>query len=637
MKSTFFNFKRSEKEQFENIPTIVFSSADDACNPVANEIATLIKDRQKKGAHVVLGLATGSTPVRLYRQLIRMHKEEGLSFKNVFTFNLDEYYGLDCKHPESYWRFMQDQLFAHIDISNENINVPDGTVARDKVFEYCQSYEDKIKKLGGIDIQILGIGRTGHIGFNEPGSTADSRTRLVTLDALTRRDAARDFLGESKVPRHAITMGVGTILDAKQVFLLAWGQSKAEVIAKAIEGEKIESLPASFLQLHQNCTFLIDNSASLGLTRFQYPWRVGQVQWSDSLIRKAVIWLCNRTKKTVLKLRESDYAEHGLSDLVTYHGSAYELNIRIFNEVQHTITGWPGGKPNADDTYRPERALPASKRSLVFSPEPSTAERSMGATLSRLVRQKHDVMLAYMTSGNLAVSDLDAINSAEFVSAVSACSMGTPIIAINTLKELKCKNAFEQDSPVIRSFKGLIRRNEARSSTQVLGLSKEKIHFLDLPFYENGRYRRFTWKNDDVKIIENILKEHKPHQIFATGYDADPSGIASQCFQILIQALNSFRDEKWFKDCRIWLYPDEDNVHQLHEINMTVPISPDELQEKLQSIYRHNSQRNQTPGNGNSEAWHVAEELNRTLASNVNAFGLAEYEAMESFKKYEII
>src|SRR5246127_3906307 len=397
-----------EAEQFEKIQTKVFADSETAVRELAAGIAGFIRQRQTENRPAVLGLATGSTPVRLYQEFIRLHREEGLSFKNVITFNLDEYYGLPPSHPESYRHFMEVQLFRHVDLPANQVHVPDGLVERDKVFEYCAHYETQIAEAGGIDIQIVGIGRTGHIGFNEPGSTRDSRTRMVALDRLTRRDAARDFRGEANVPAYAITMGIGTILQARQILLLAWGESKAPLLRAAIEGSEIDSVPASFLQHHPACGCYLDQAAASELTRFRTPWKVGPVKWDRTLTRKAVTWLAGERKKPVLRLGEEDYTENALAPLLVETGSAYGLNIRIFNELQHTITGWPGGKPNADDTNRPAPPEPPFQRVLILSPEPLDAEMGMAGTLHRLVRQRHEVTLAYLTSGNLSVPDGEA-------------------------------------------------------------------------------------------------------------------------------------------------------------------------------------------------------------------------------------
>jgi len=629
----------TEAEQFEKIPTRIFDSADAAARTLANRIAEIIREKAGKGEQAVLGLATGSTPVRLYQQLIRMHKEDGLSFKNVVTFNLDEYYGLNRDHPESYYRFMQEQLFSHIDIPQENVHVPPGNIERKDAFGACQEYEAAIKKFGGIDLQVLGIGRTGHIGFNEPGSTVDSRTRLVTLDSLTRRDAARDFLGEENVPRYAITMGVGTIMEAREIVLLAWGAGKAGVIQRAIEGPVIESLPASMLQGHAGITFYIDQAASSQLTRLRYPWLVGPVEWTPRLIRQSIVWLANHVNKPILKLVDAHYGENGMSSLVTELGPAYNLNIRIFNEIQHTITGWPGGKSNADDTYRPERAEPGKKRVLVLSPEPQDDVLGMGATLSRLVQQGHEVTVAYQTSGSLAVSDEEASNATNIILGAASLDPAnahtSSAFASQVKQELAAKGTEPSDSKSIRQLKGLIRKEEARASLKVCGIAEDQIRFMDLPFYENGRYRQFKPQSVDVQATVELLEAIKPHQIFVTGKLADPSSVPAITYNVFQQAWDSLQNAAWKQDCWVWLYRDVENPCEVHEIDMAVPCSPEELSKKIEAIYQHRSQHNQNPLSEGDvrEIWQQAERNNRTMAHHYDALGLAEYEAIESFQK----
>lgn len=631
----------SEAQQFERIPTEVFASADLAAQQVADAIARLIRLNDGAGKPTVLGLATGSTPVRLYRQLIRLHREEGLSFRNVITFNLDEYYGLPRTHAESYWRFMHEQLFDHIDLPADNINLPDGTVPRNEVFAACRRYEERIAAAGGLDLQILGIGRTGHIGFNEPGSTRDSRTRLVTLDHITRRDAARDFLGEANVPRHAITMGVGTILAAREIVLLAWGAGKADVIARAVEQAPIDSLPASFLQGHSNVRFVIDEAAASLLTRRQHPWLVGPVDWKPALVRRAIVWLAQSVNKPILKLLDEDYSEHGLAELLTEKGPAYGLNIRIFNELQHTITGWPGGKPGADDAHRPERAGPFPKRTVIFSPEPSHDVLGMGGTLRRLIEQGHEVTVVYLTSGNLAVPDEEAALATDLVADVArACGpVAAPVdsFAVNVRLQLNRKAAFESDSRQIRQFKGLLRRSEARAAVQACGLPVNRIRFLDLAFYENGRYRQFAPGDADLAALAATLRDIAPHQLFATGHRDDPSTVAAVCFSLIQRACRQLAGEAWLRDCRLWLYRGVDSPWNTAEIDMAVPFSPRELTQKIQSIYQHKSQRSQTAVEpGLHELWQQAEHHNRSLAETYDRLGLANYEALEAFELGEI-
>jgi glucosamine-6-phosphate deaminase len=629
-----------ETEQHERIATAVFQSSDSAVQVVATSIARLIRGLLAEGRPAVLGLATGSTPVRLYRELIRLHRDEGLSFRNVVTFNLDEYYGLSPQHPESYHHFMEVQLFNHIDIPPENVHVPDGLIPRSEVFAYCQEYERNIVAAGGIDLQILGIGRTGHIGFNEPGSGIDSRTRMVALDRLTRRDAARDFRGEANVPSYAITMGVGTILQAKEVALLAWGESKAAILRQAIEGPLTETVPASFLQRHPNCRCYIDEAAARELTRFRFPWKVGPIDWNPELIRKAVVSLASDLKKPVLRLSDEDYAENGLAALLVETGSAYSLNIRIFNELQHTITGWPGGKPNADDSNRPVPADPAQKRVLVFGPEPLDAELGMAGTLHRLRRHQHEVTFAYLTSGNLGVPDNEARMAISLLNEVGV-DRPTEMPGTRRLdqlaEQLENKASFDEDSPLLRQFKGLIRRAEARASCQLLGLDLASVLFLDLPFYEKGRYRQFQSTEEDLVVLRELCQRIQPHQIYITGSGAEPGSVSGISFRLVASALEQCAGEAWMKTCQIWLYASSERPWSPDEINMAVPLSPAELAVKLDCLFHHRSQRSQTPFLGalSGESWQQAENNNRATAQRYDRLGLAEYEAIESFRQHK--
>jgi glucosamine-6-phosphate deaminase len=628
---------RTEAEQFERIRTKVFADSEIAVRQLAAGIADFIRRRQAENRPAVLGLATGSTPVKLYQELIRLHREEELSFKNVVTFNLDEYYGLAPAHPESYRYFMEVQLFRHIDVPLSQAHVPDGLMARNKVFEYCASYEAQIKDAGGIDIQIVGIGRTGHIGFNEPGSGRDSRTRMVALDRLTRRDAARDFRGEANVPAYAITMGIGTILQARQIHLIAWGESKAPILRAAIEGPETDAVPASFLQSHPDCTGYIDQSAANELTRFRTPWKVGTVEWNQRLARKAVTWLAEERQKPVLRLKDEDYTENALASLLVETSSAYTLNIRIFNELQHTITGWPGGKPNADDTNRPVPAEPALKRVLVLSPEPLDAEIGMAGTLNRLVRQQHQVALAYLTSGNLSVPDAEARMAVSLLNEIRVSKPDATGGLDDLAKEADTKAPFDEDSRELRRFKGLIRRAEARASCQILGLPLERIRFLDLPFYEQGRYRQFRWSQADVDSVVGVIRAAQPHQIYLTGAGADPSSVAGIAFQLVSAALRSCTQDPWYPNCQIWLYASNERPWSPHEIDMAVPLSPAELAVKLDCLYHHRSQRSQTPFTEveAGEGWQQAQQINRATAQQYDRLGLAEYEAIESFRGHK--
>lgn len=629
-----------EENRRESISTQLFSSANEASLIVAQEIVELIKKNEQKGKKTILGLATGSTPIGVYKELIRFHKKDGISFSSLITFNLDEYYPISHKHPESYYCFMREQLFDHIDVPEEQINIPDGSVDRSKVFEYCKNYENKISELGGLDLQILGIGRTGHIGFNEPGSTVDSRTRLVHLDSLTKKDAARDFLGEENVPRYAITMGIGTILDARKIILLAWGQAKSSVLAGAIEHKPSDSLPASLLQGHSNVQIYADLSAAGELTRIKHPWLVKLMEWNPATIRAAVTWLSQKVQKPVLKLLDEDYSECGLSDLLTQDGPSYDLNIKIFNEVQHTLTGWPGGKPESPDEYRPERATPHPKRALILAPEPLDDVIGMGGTMHRLVDQGHEVTVAYLTSGNLAVPDTDACKAAELIiDLANQCENGETAesrFAQRSWDELQSKDDFAIDTDNIRRLKGLIRRGEGKMACEVCGLSADRVRFLNLPFYEKGKYRQFMLNNCDIELVVGLLEELRPHQLYITGAQAEPSTVQAVCFDATKRALDNLADADWLKECYLWLYRGSSQEWGIHEIDMAVPLSPTELGNKVQGIYQHQTQRSQAAisDKRTRDIWRQAEDCDRRLGAAYDQLGLAEYEAIEGFKRW---
>ncbi|MEX2600019.1 MAG: glucosamine-6-phosphate deaminase [Balneolaceae bacterium] len=642
MKDLRNHFDASNKRllYYEQIPTLIFENSETASKTIANEIALLVKERNNENRHTVLGLATGSTPIRVYEELVRIHKEEGVSFKNVITFNLDEYFPIDPNAQQSYVRFMNEHLFDGLDIPDSQIHIPDGTLPVKDVQEYCLEYEQKIEEAGGLDIQLLGIGRTGHIGFNEPGSLPDSRTRLITLDKVTRKDAASDFFGEEYVPRRAITMGVGTILEARKIILMAWGEGKATIIRESVEGEIRESIPATYLQNHSNTYVVLDEASSANLTRINTPWILSTCEWDEKLIRKAVVWLCKKLKKPVLKLTDEDYNEHGMGDLITSQGPAYNINLKIFNHLQHTITGWPGGKPDADDTYRPERAKPFPKRALVFSPHPDDDVISMGGTLIRLAEHKHEVHVAYQTSGNIAVFDDDALRFADFVSEyIDEFGMTDPG-ADNLLGEIRTflrdKQPGQIDSPNIQIIKGLIRRGEAKASARYCGVPEEQLHFLDMPFYETGRVKKNPISEEDVNITEELIRSIKPHQIYAAGDLSDPHGTHRVCLKAVIEAIDRCKDESWMKDCYVWLYRGAWQEWDINDIEMAVPLSPKELAQKRRAIFKHQSQKDHPlfPGADEREFWQRSEDRTQGTARLYDLLGLAEYEAIEGFVRY---
>lgn len=622
-----------EENRYEKLHNVIVSSAAKGSELIAQEIADLIRAKQAKGKNCVLGLATGSSPLSVYAELVRMHKEEGLSFQNVVSFNLDEYWPMGKENLQSYYYFMHENLFDHIDIKPENIHIPDGEVKANQVRAYCQEYEAKIEAAGGLDFQLLGIGRTGHIGFNEPGSNQNSRTRLVNLDHITREDAAEGFQGLEYVPKRAITMGIATVLSAKRIVLMAWGQKKSEVVQQAIEGTITSQLPSSFLQTHKNTTLVLDEEAAAELTRIKTPWIVQTCDWNDKLKYQAVVWLCRKTGKSVLKLTESDYNENALADLLETQ-SVYDLNIEIFNRLQHTITGWPGGKPDADDSHRPERARPKSKRVIIFSPHPDDDVISMGGTLDRLISQGHEVHVAYQTSGSIAVSNQEALKFIEV-----ACDMMLGAES-NTLRTLRAKIDKLKDGEIpsaeIRNLKTIIRQREAIAATRYLGLPDENVHFLKLPFYETGAVKKAPISQDDIDIMNHLIKSIRPHQIYAAGDLADPHGTHRLCIDALQQSLSQLRKEPFLKDCWVWLYRGAWHEYEPYEIDMAVPMSPAQVRRKRRAIFFHQTQKDGVMFQGNDprEFWVRAEDRNRETADIYRQLGLSDYAAIEAFKRY---
>ncbi len=620
-----------EETRFEKIHSVIFDDSKEASKVVANEISVLIRKKQKEKKNCVLGLATGSSPISVYIELVRLHKEEGLSFSNVITFNLDEYFPMSKNDSNSYHHFMHDHLFNYIDILPENINIPSGDVSLCQVNEYCDSYEKKIKKCGGIDFQLLGIGRTGHIGFNEPGSNYNSLTRLIHLNYITRNDARKSFYGIENVPSTAITMGINTIRKSKRIVLLAWGQNKSMVIKKSIEDEIDSNLSASFLQKHKNVTFVLDHNSASELTRIKTPWKVGSCNWSKELKAKAVFWLCQKTNKSILNLTESDYNENNLSELLMYQ-SPYDINLEIFNKISRTITGWPGGKPNSDDTYRPERAIPSKKRVIIFSPHPDDDVISMGGTFARLVSQGHEVHVAYQTSGNIAVNNSDVLKFIEVYSEISSKSNNKFKNLINLLKNKKeiLKN------PKVRMMASLIREKESLAATRYVGISDDNVHFLKLPFYETGTVKKSSTTETDKKIMSDLILKIKPHQIYAAGDLADPHGTHKVCLDIFFDVLRTIKQKSFMKNCWVWLYRGAWHEWEVHEIDMAIPMSPNQVLRKRKAIFYHQTQKDNVmfQGDDNREFWVRTEDRNRAIAKNFRDLGMADYSAIETFKRY---
>ncbi|MFN8674558.1 MAG: glucosamine-6-phosphate deaminase [Candidatus Sericytochromatia bacterium] len=619
-----------DKNGLEKIPTCIFPDSKIASIKIAQEIAKIIKTKAELGETCVLGLATGSSPIFIYKELVRLHKEENLSFKNVVTFNLDEYYPMQPQSVQSYVRFMNENLFDHIDINKEHIFIPDGTINKKDVLAYCTNYENKIKDFGGIDIQILGIGRTGHIGFNEPGSGINSSTRMITLDHITITDASSKFFGYENVPIKAITMGIKTILNAKKIFIMAWGEAKAQIVKEAIEGKISELIPATYLQTHKDVILFLDQGASSELSRIKTPWITGSIEWNEQLVKKAVIWLSLKLEKPILKLTNRDYADHSMLDLITEYDSAYNINIRVFKSIQKTITGYPEGKDNI------------KKRAIIFSPHPDDDVISMGGTFIRLVDHNNDVHVAYQTSGSIAVSDEDVLKFIDFTSAFTAFFENKQNDFIEKLKnEIKTKKPTDLDSLELQKIKALIRKNEAKAACRYVGIDEKNAHFLEMPFYETGTVKKKPLSEEDIKIIVDFLNEYKPDQIFAAGDLSDPHGTHMVCLNAIFSALDRIVEskEEWIKKCRVWLYRGAWQEWDIEDIDMAIPLSPDELMRKRRAIFKHQSQKDQPlfPGNDSREFWQRSEARNRGTAIVFDKLGLPEYEAIEAFKEYFFI
>jgi glucosamine-6-phosphate deaminase len=629
-------------DSFEKIPIRIFDSIGEGSKFIASEIAHLIREKAAKGEKCVLGLATGSSPKSLYAELVRMHHQENLSFKNVIAFNLDEYYPIDNNALQSYNRFMKYHLFDHIDIDPSNCHIPNGEWKKEDIKKDCAKYEELLETVGGIDLQLLGIGTNGHIGFNEPGSSLFSKTRLVPLEYSTRIANAHDFSNIADVPRLAITVGISTILKAKKILLMGWGQIKAPVLQKAVEGNLTEQIPASLLQQHNDCLFVLDKLAASELTRFKSPWLTGDCEWTSQIIRKAVVNMALKLEKPILSLTNSDYNDNGLSDLLVEKGDAYEINLQVFYMMRDSITGWPGGKPKGDNPSHIERSEPFPKRSLIFSPHPDDDIISMGGTFMRLHDQGHDVHVAYQTSGNIAVTDEFVTRFVDFAVGFEEISGIDSKRSSQILKDattfLKNKRTSNIDSVEIRSIKGLIRRCEAKATCHYVGISDSNIHFLNLPFYETGAIEKKPMGEADIQITMDLLRRVKPHQIYCAGDLADPHGTHKICLDIVFESMHRLKaaGEGWVKDCWVWLYKGAWQEWDISEIEMAIPMSPDQVLKKRHGIYIHQSQKDMVPfqGTDSREFWQRAEDRNANTANLYAALGLTKYAAIEAFVRW---
>lgn len=625
------NFSR----RYEKVPVSIFKEQEDATKIIVDNVIAVNNENIANGKKTVLALDASSSCIKVYDEFVKAYENGTLSFKNIVVFSIDEYYPLDRNELQSHYRFLKEYIFDLVDIPAENIHCLESD-AKENIAEYCEQYEKELESYGGIDIVI-----TGGMGSNEPGSAYNSTTRQITLNYTSRVAAASDFFGVEYVPYHAITMGIKTLTDAKLFYYLAWGEGKAKSVKKIVEGNISDQLPASYLQEHKNISLFIDEAASAELTRIATPWLTGKCEWTDYMTRKSVFWLCKKLDKPILKLTDRDYNDNGMSDLVTQCGPASAINIKVFNDLQHTISGWPGGKPNADDSTRPERALPYPKRVVVFSPHPDDDVISMGGTVARLSAQGHELHMAYQVSGNIAVFDHDVIRYLDFIR--ESC----PIFDFNSDKaeemykkieeELKKKHPGEADPMDVRQIKTIIRRGEARAACRYLGIPEERVHFLELPFYETGGVKKKPLGREDIDIVKNLLRQVKPHQIFAAGDLSDPHGTHRVCFQAVIAACEELKNEEWFKDCRVWMYRGAWQEWDVAEAEMAVPLSPEEVEIKREAIFRHQSQKDRPlfPGSDKREFWLRAEERNHNTAVIFDKLGMAEYQAIELFVKYK--
>lgn len=634
-------YEHSVLTRLEKVPTTIYESLEEGSFAVAKEIASQIRKKQSAGEKYVLALPGGRSPLNVYNELIRMHKEEQLSFKNVVVFLEYEFYPLSASDAGVLGKVKEDFL-NHVDICPENIYAPDGMMPKDAIFDFCNQYEEHIQQLGGIDCMLLGIGQYSNIMFNGAGTTPSSRIRLVLLEGAARKEASRRFSSSEAIPSSVITMGVSNMMKAKSVVLLAWGDDKADVIAKTVEGRITDNVPSSYLQTHINAKIVVDLSAAYSLTRISHPWLVTSCEWDNKLIRRAIVWLCLKTGKPILKLTNKDYSENGLGELLALYCSAYNVNIKIFNDIQHTITGWPGGKPNADDSSRPERATPYPKKVIVFSPHPDDDVISMGGTLRRLCDQNHDVHVAYETSGNIAVGDEEVIRYCEYLRDV--CEKYSPNDTtvkdkaeeiIKYLRYEKVENG-EPERKDVLFMKGTIRREEARHGCRYSGVKDDHVHFLDLPFYETGMVQKNPLGEADKDIVKALIQEIKPDQMFVAGDLADPHGTHKVCLDAVLAAIDEVKNEEWMKNCRVWMYRGAWAEWEMDHVEMAVPISPEELRHKRNAILKHQSQAESAPFLGDDERlfWQRAEDRNRATAELYRQLGLASYEAMEAFVQY---
>ena len=629
---------RSELTRYEKIVTDIFPKTEDGASHIADQVEAEIKARQREGKYCVLGLGTGLSLTPVYTELIRRYENRTLSFSNVVVFNAYEYFPITDTTKNSSIRQLKERLLDHVDIPAQNIFSFDGTIEQDKVQEACRLYEQRIESFGGIDVMLLGIGRVGNIATNEPGSGLSSTSRIILVNQLSREEMTMSFGTNEPVPPCSITLGISNILKSRKIFLVAWGEEKADIIRETVEGRLTDAIPASFLQTHNNAHVVCDLSAASKLTRIIHPWLVKSCTWNDKLVRSALVWLCLKIGKPILKLTNKDYNENGLTELLALYGSAYNANIKIFNDLQHTITGWPGGKPNADDTYRPERETPYPKRVLIFSPHPDDVAVSMGGTVRRLVQQGHDVSIAFQTDGDVAVSDDDMMCTILLADRLSKHFEGQSFKFIeDMLAKIIGGTTTADDNDNLRYFKGSILLSEAMMACRQMGVPRKNLHDLRMPFYVNDPHGQGKITEADVQVTQDLISQIKPHQIFFDNDLVDPNGTHVRATSAVMHALENLKGEDFMRDCRVWMYRGQWGQWDVDQVEMAVPMSPEEFGDKRDAILKFHSQIHDAPFRSSADgklSWQRSIDRNRDLAEKYQQLGLATYEAIEAFVQY---
>lgn len=626
--------------QREKVYTKIFETATEGSEYLAETAVKYINRCLEAKNKCFIALEATKSLDETYAALIRMYKEGKVNFQNVYVYSICEFFPQTPGSPSTMAR-LKEIFLDHVNIKEDHIRNFNIGTTKESLYNCCKAYEQYFAS-SGIDLTICEIGPEGNIGFNGPGTPATKTCRLVPLDDVMQHYISEEYHCDT-VPTTGVTIGLSNILASHHILTVAWGENKAKMVQQTVEDAPTSNIPASFLQYNSNSIVVVDLPAADYLTRISHPWKVTSCEWNDKLIRRAIVWLCHKTDKPILKLTDKDYHDNGLGELITQFGSAYNVNIKIFNDLQHTITGWPGGKPNADDTYRPERALPYPKRVLIFSPHPDDDVISMGGTLKRLVDQGHDVHVAYQTSGNIAVGDEDMMRYVILMDAISSrFGFDTPEFA-KTSNEIhdfiRKKQNGESDIESVRFLKTKIRQGEARIACKYTGVKQDNVHFLNMPFYETGTIKKSDLSEKDIKVVRDLIEDIKPHEIFVAGDLADPHGTHKVCTDAVFAAIDEMKDDEWMKDCKIWMYRGAWAEWEIDHIEMAVPISPEELRSKRNSILKHQSQMENAPFLGNDDRlfWQRSEDRNRATAQLYHDLGLASYEAIEAFVEYHPI